>query len=152
HRRLGGDRSVPRAGSRDPRGAERRGGRPAPRRSVSRSRPIHRRGRAAARARAPHLRSARPRGRGGAPRSRGGPRVKSRSYVFLGLSITSSWGNGHATTYRALLAALAAQGHRTLFLERDLPFYAKSRDLPGSAELYTSFEDLTDRFGPAVRD
>jgi hypothetical protein len=25
--------------------------------------------------------------------------------VFIGLSITSSWGNGHATTYRALLQA-----------------------------------------------
>ena len=27
------------------------------------------------------------------------------SLVILGLSITSSWGNGHATTYRALVRA-----------------------------------------------
>ncbi|HEV2847121.1 MAG TPA: glycosyltransferase, partial [Thermoanaerobaculia bacterium] len=34
--------------------------------------------------------------------------------VILGLSITSSWGNGHATTYRALLKAFAARGHDIL--------------------------------------
>jgi spore maturation protein CgeB len=50
--------------------------------------------------------------------------------VFLGLSITSSWGNGHATTYRALLRALAERGHEVTFLERDLDFYAANRDLP----------------------
>ena len=82
--------------------------------------------------------------------------MKRRSYVFLGLSITSAWGNGHATTYRALLKALAARGHRVLFLERDVPYYAASRDLPDPpfcrAELYASFEDLTARFAAAVRD
>jgi spore maturation protein CgeB len=50
--------------------------------------------------------------------------------VILGLSITSSWGNGHATTYRALVRALAARGHDVLFLERDAPWYADNRDLP----------------------
>jgi spore maturation protein CgeB len=50
--------------------------------------------------------------------------------VILGLSITSSWGNGHATTYRALTRALARRGHRLLFLERDQPWYAGQRDLP----------------------
>jgi spore maturation protein CgeB len=49
--------------------------------------------------------------------------------VVLGLSITSSWGNGHATTYRALVRALAARGHDVLFLERDAPWYADNRDL-----------------------
>ena len=49
--------------------------------------------------------------------------------VVLGLSLSSSWGNGHATTYRALLRALAAQGHDILFLERDVPWYAAHRDL-----------------------
>lgn len=49
--------------------------------------------------------------------------------VILGLAITSSWGNGHATTYRALVRALAARGHEVLFLERDLPWYAAERDL-----------------------
>ncbi len=50
--------------------------------------------------------------------------------VVIGLSITSSWGNGHATTYRSLLAGLAQLGHPTLFLERDRPWYAAHRDLP----------------------
>ena len=39
--------------------------------------------------------------------------------VILGLTVTSSWGNGHATTYRSLIRGLAARGHRILFLERD---------------------------------
>ena len=50
--------------------------------------------------------------------------------VVLGLSLSSSWGNGHATTYRALLKAFAARGHDVLFLERDVPWYASHRDLP----------------------
>jgi spore maturation protein CgeB len=50
--------------------------------------------------------------------------------VVVGLTITSSWGNGHATTYRALVRALAARGHDVLFLERDVPWYAGHRDLP----------------------
>lgn len=50
--------------------------------------------------------------------------------VVLGLSLSSSWGNGHATTFRALLSAFAARGHEVLFLERDVPWYADHRDLP----------------------
>ncbi len=54
--------------------------------------------------------------------------------VFLGLSITSSWGNGHATTYRALCRALAARGHRIVFFEWDAPWYGGAhRDLPPEA-------------------
>jgi spore maturation protein CgeB len=49
--------------------------------------------------------------------------------VFLGLSITSSWGNGHATNYRALVRELAARGHQVIFCERDVPWYQDSRDL-----------------------
>ena len=50
--------------------------------------------------------------------------------VVLGLSLSSSWGNGHATTYRSLLKAFAARGHEVLFLERDVPWYAgTARDL-----------------------
>ncbi len=60
--------------------------------------------------------------------------------VVLGLSLSSSWGNGHATTYRALLAALAGRGHDIVFLERDQPWYAEHRDLGNPAyctlELY----------------
>src|SRR5690606_21318074 len=50
--------------------------------------------------------------------------------VVLGLSLGSSWGNGHATTYRALLAAFAERGHEVLFLEREVPWYSGAhRDL-----------------------
>jgi spore maturation protein CgeB len=66
--------------------------------------------------------------------------------VVLGLSLSSSWGNGHATTWRALLKAVAARGHRVLFLEREQPWYAQNRDLvdPDYARLafYRSVEDL----------
>ena len=51
--------------------------------------------------------------------------------VVLGLSLSSAWGNGHATTYRALLKAFAARGHAVTFLERDVPWYrGDHRDLP----------------------
>lgn len=49
--------------------------------------------------------------------------------VVLGLSLSSSWGNGHATTFRALLKAFAARGHDILFLERDVPWYRENRDV-----------------------
>ena len=51
--------------------------------------------------------------------------------VIFGLSITSSWGNGHATTFRALCQALHQRGHRIVFFERDQEWYAGNRDLPG---------------------
>jgi spore maturation protein CgeB len=64
--------------------------------------------------------------------------------VFLGLSITSSWGNGHATTYRALVRGLANRGHQVTFLERDLPWYAANRDLPNPPYCTTRlYSDLT---------
>ena len=76
--------------------------------------------------------------------------------VILGLSITSSWGNGHATTYRGLMRELCSQGHDVLFLERDEPWYASNRDMPnppfGRTELYSTLEELRDRFTTAVRD
>ena len=56
-------------------------------------------------------------------------RMRPLNFVVLGLSLSSSWGNGHATTYRALLKAFAARGHDVLFLERDVPWYADHRDL-----------------------
>jgi spore maturation protein CgeB len=68
--------------------------------------------------------------------------------VVLGLTLSSSWGNGHATTYRALLSAFAARGHDVLFLERDKPWYANNRDLaePDFCTLryYGSLEGLDD--------
>lgn len=49
--------------------------------------------------------------------------------VFVGLSLSSSWGNGHATTYRALLRALSRAGHEVRFLEYNKPWYRNNRDL-----------------------
>jgi spore maturation protein CgeB len=63
--------------------------------------------------------------------------------VVLGLSITSSWGNGHATNYRALLDALRARGHDVLFLERDVPWYAAHRDFDADyVRVYRSIDEL----------
>ncbi|HET7274957.1 MAG TPA: glycosyltransferase [Longimicrobiaceae bacterium] len=54
--------------------------------------------------------------------------------VVFGLSLSSSWGNGHATTYRALLGAFAARGHDITFYEWDAPWYrGDARDLPDPA-------------------
>jgi spore maturation protein CgeB len=76
--------------------------------------------------------------------------------VILGLSITSSWGNGHATTYRGLVSELVARGHALLFLERDQPWYASHRDLPappwGRSALYASLDELQQRFAAEVAD
>ena len=75
--------------------------------------------------------------------------------VIFGLSVTSSWGNGHATTYRALLKGLRAAGHDVLFCERDVPWYASRRDLPAppfcEVALYSSVEEARDRFAAEVR-
>jgi spore maturation protein CgeB len=76
--------------------------------------------------------------------------------VIIGLSITSSWGNGHATTYRGLVRELAARGHDLLFLERDLEWYAANRDLPKPPHcrtaLYRNFAELRARFECEVRE
>ena len=50
--------------------------------------------------------------------------------VLYGLTVTSSWGNGHATTYRSLCKALARRGHRITFIEKDVEWYRSNRDLP----------------------
>jgi spore maturation protein CgeB len=76
--------------------------------------------------------------------------------VILGLSITSSWGNGHATTYRGLVRELTARGHHVLFLERDVQWYASNRDLPrpphGRTALYHNLGELRRRFTTHVRE
>jgi spore maturation protein CgeB len=76
--------------------------------------------------------------------------------VFLGLSITSSWGNGHATTYRGLVRELAARGHDVVFLERDLPWYADNRDLhripQAEVVLYRSMSELQRHHAGTVRN
>ena len=74
--------------------------------------------------------------------------------VFIGLSITSSWGNGHATTYRGLIRALSKRGHQITFLERDVPWYAVNRDMPNPAfcttELYQDLKELKSSFGGLI--
>lgn len=76
--------------------------------------------------------------------------------AVFGLSITSSWGNGHAVTYRALLKALAARGHHITFLERDVPWYREHRDLPAAPyckiELYSELRDIPARFAGLVAE
>lgn len=79
----------------------------------------------------------------------------SLDIVILGLSITSSWGNGHATTYRGLVKELAARGHRILFLERNRSWYADNRDLREPpwcrTAIYKSLSELRRRFARAVQ-
>lgn len=68
--------------------------------------------------------------------------------VIFGLSVSSSWGNGHATLWRGILRALAKWRHRAVFFERDVPYYAAHRDLHelpgGELVLYSSWEDALD--------
>lgn len=76
--------------------------------------------------------------------------------VVLGLSLSSSWGNGHATTYRSLLREVAARGHEVLFLERDVPWYAQHRDALDFEQprlaFYQSLDELRERFAREVRE
>ena len=78
-----------------------------------------------------------------------------RRIVFLGLTITSSWGNGHATTYRGLMRELVRRGHDVVFLERDASWYADNRDLPqppyGRTMLYGNLGELRERFTRVIR-
>ncbi len=69
--------------------------------------------------------------------------------VVLGLTITSSWGNGHATTYRSLLKALHRRGHRIVFFEKDVEWYRSHRDMPHpefcDAVLYQDWSGISAR-------
>ncbi|KMO39590.1 glycosyltransferase [Methylobacterium tarhaniae] len=66
--------------------------------------------------------------------------------VVFGLTISTSWGNGHATLWRGLCRALARRGHSVVFYERDLPFYAPHRDLTeipnGRLVLFSDWEEI----------
>lgn len=65
--------------------------------------------------------------------------------VIYGLTITSSWGNGHATTYRSLAKALARNKHQIVFIEKDVEWYRSNRDLPEpefcTVELYSEWAE-----------
>ena len=66
--------------------------------------------------------------------------------VIFGLTISSSWGNGHATLWRGLCKNLVQLGHDVVFFERDVPYYASARDfseLPGGRlELYPDWGEI----------
>ncbi len=77
--------------------------------------------------------------------------------VVFGLTVSSSWGNGHATLWRGLSSSLARRGHRVIFFERNLPWYENSRDLtqlPGGGELiiYEKWEDVIEKARRHLRD
>lgn len=70
--------------------------------------------------------------------------------VIFGLSVSSSWGNGHATLWRGLCRSLARRGHQVVFFERDVPWYSSTRDLtelPGGGVLilYSEWSDVAGR-------
>lgn len=73
---------------------------------------------------------------------------------MVGLTLSSSWGNGHATTYRALIRELARRGHRVTFFEHDKPWYRDHRDMPQppwcKLHLYQSVAELQDRYRPRI--
>ncbi len=76
--------------------------------------------------------------------------------VIFGLTVSSSWGNGHATPYRALLRALHRKGHHVVFYERDVPYYARRRDF-SSADfcelvLFSRWEEVRSRARADVGD
>jgi spore maturation protein CgeB len=76
--------------------------------------------------------------------------------VIFGLSITSAWGNGHATTFRALCRELHKRGHEIIFIERNVEWYASNRDLPEpsfcSVRLYEDWKDIRALARAAVRE
>lgn len=81
--------------------------------------------------------------------------MNQQRIVILGLTLSSSWGNGHATTYRGLMRELCVLGHDVLFLERDVPWYREHRDLPrsnyGSLVFYDDLDMLRDGYGDIIR-
>jgi spore maturation protein CgeB len=76
--------------------------------------------------------------------------------VVFGLSVTSTWGNGHGTTFRALLGALHNRGHRITFFEKDVEWYASNRDLPDPAfcklQLYEDWNEALPRVRRALNE
>lgn len=75
--------------------------------------------------------------------------------VIIGLSFSSSWGNGHATTYRSLIKGLSREGHRVDFLERDVSWYAENRDLNSSPycslHFYKTTEELRSNYTDLIQ-
>jgi spore maturation protein CgeB len=75
-------------------------------------------------------------------------------FVIFGLSVSSSWGNGHATLWRSLLKAMAGRGHTAVFYEKNVPYYANARDgwpPPGGVRLRL-YDSLSDIRAEVMRD
>ncbi len=77
--------------------------------------------------------------------------------VIFGLTVSSSWGNGHATLWRSLIAAMCRRGYAVSFFEKDVPYYADTRDLwalpaGGELRLYKEFADIEEDARRLLRD
>jgi spore maturation protein CgeB len=76
--------------------------------------------------------------------------------VIFGLTISSSWGNGHATLWRGLCKYLVRAGHSIVFFERDVPYYAGARDQPeipgGRLVLFSSWSEVRFAAQTELRD
>jgi spore maturation protein CgeB len=76
--------------------------------------------------------------------------------VFIGLTVSSSWGNGHATTYRGLIKELCYLKHEVTFLEHDKPWYKNNRDLSTSSDFnlyfYPSVDNLKQHYAKVVQE
>ena len=74
--------------------------------------------------------------------------------TIFGLTVSSSWGNGHATLWRGLIRALADRGHEVAFFEQDASYYAQNRDLrePDGWELvlFSDWHEVRARAAAAV--
>jgi spore maturation protein CgeB len=76
--------------------------------------------------------------------------------IVFGLTLSSSWGNGHATPYRAIIRALDRMGHQVHFFEKDVPYYSSRRDFDScdycELTLYSDWEGVRDRALSAAAD
>lgn len=78
-------------------------------------------------------------------------------FVIFGLTVSSSWGNGHATLWRGLIKALTHRRHTVTFYEKDVPYYATARDAwPEPAgfrlRLYSDLRDIRDEIKRELRE
>lgn len=74
--------------------------------------------------------------------------------IIFGLTITSSWGNGHATIWRGLCRALHKRGHNIVFFEKNVSYYADNRDLTefegADIILYNDWSEIISYAGKAL--
>ena len=76
--------------------------------------------------------------------------------TVFGLTLSSSWGNGHATPYRAIIRALDRMGHKVHFFEKDVPYYSSRRDFDScnycELTLYPAWANVRERALSAAAD